>query len=96
MLSTARNELRPVKRAALPFDSRARVATRTAIAIAVILLAAWVAREFLVALTWAAVHYGYWWGLVLIIPAAGFLLRLFMIQHDCGHGSLSQRGARDS
>jgi predicted PurR-regulated permease PerM len=55
MLSTARNELRPVKRAALPFDSRARVNTRTAIAIAVILLAAWVAREFLVALTWAAV-----------------------------------------
>jgi acyl-lipid omega-6 desaturase (Delta-12 desaturase) len=39
------------------------------------------------ALTWAAVHYGFWWGLVLIVPAAGFLLRLFMIQHDCGHGS---------
>ena len=55
MLSRDRNELRPVKRAALPFDSRARVNTRTAIAIAVILLAAWVAREFLVALTWAAV-----------------------------------------
>ncbi len=30
---------------------------------------------------------GYWWGLVLTVPAAGFLLRLFMIQHDCGHGS---------
>ena len=39
------------------------------------------------ALTWAAVAYGHWWGLVLIIPAAGFLVRLFMIQHDCGHGS---------
>ena len=39
------------------------------------------------ALTWAAVHYGYWIGLLLIIPAAGFLLRLFMIQHDCGHRS---------
>ncbi|MEK1886671.1 MAG: fatty acid desaturase [Phyllobacterium sp.] len=38
-------------------------------------------------LSWLAVHYGFWWGLVLIIPAAGFLLRLFMIQHDCGHGS---------
>lgn len=34
-----------------------------------------------------AVHHGFWLGLVLIIPAAGFLLRLFMIQHDCGHGS---------
>ena len=38
-------------------------------------------------MTWAAVEYGQWWGLVLIIPAAGFLVRLFMIQHDCGHGS---------
>lgn len=32
-------------------------------------------------------HHGFWWGLVLIVPAAGFLLRLFMIQHDCGHGA---------
>ena len=39
------------------------------------------------ALSWVAVHYGFWWGLLLTIPAAGFLLRLFMIQHDCGHGS---------
>ncbi len=39
------------------------------------------------ALTWAAVAYGQWWGLVLIIPAAMFLVRLFMIQHDCGHGA---------
>lgn len=39
------------------------------------------------ALTWAAVAYGQWWGLVLIIPAAAFLVRIFMIQHDCGHGS---------
>ena len=30
---------------------------------------------------------GQWWGLVLTVPAAGFLLRLFTIQHDCGHGS---------
>jgi acyl-lipid omega-6 desaturase (Delta-12 desaturase) len=35
----------------------------------------------------AAVHFGFWWGLVLIVPAAAFLVRLFMIQHDCGHGS---------
>lgn len=38
-------------------------------------------------LSWAAVEHGYWWGLVLTVPAAGFLLRLFMIQHDCGHGA---------
>ncbi|QJU59734.1 fatty acid desaturase [Sphingomonas sp. AP4-R1] len=28
-----------------------------------------------------------WAGLLLTIPAGCFLLRLFMIQHDCGHGS---------
>ena len=32
---------------------------------------------------------GYAWisPLLIAIPAAGFLVRLFMIQHDCGHGS---------
>ena len=39
------------------------------------------------ALAAVAVNQGFWWGMVLTIPAAGFLLRLFMIQHDCGHGS---------
>ena len=40
------------------------------------------------ALAWAALHFGYWWlCLLLAVPAAGFLVRLFMIQHDCGHGS---------
>ncbi|MFI0847545.1 fatty acid desaturase [Mesorhizobium sp. IMUNJ 23232] len=34
-----------------------------------------------------AIQNGFWWGVVLTIPAAGFLLRLFMIQHDCGHGA---------
>ena len=38
-------------------------------------------------LTWASVNAGYWIGLLLAVPAAGFLVRLFMIQHDCGHGS---------
>ncbi len=37
---------------------------------------------------WAALTYlGFWASLLLAIPAAGFLVRLFMIQHDCGHGS---------
>jgi len=30
---------------------------------------------------------GGWWGLVFVVPAAAFLVRLFMIQHDCGHSS---------
>ena len=25
--------------------------------------------------------------LLIAVPAGGFLLRLFMIQHDCGHGT---------
>jgi omega-6 fatty acid desaturase (delta-12 desaturase) len=35
----------------------------------------------------------YWLPLVLAIPAAGFMVRIFIIFHDCGHGSFfkSQR-----
>jgi omega-6 fatty acid desaturase (delta-12 desaturase) len=43
------------------------------------------------ALMWAALDAGYWIGMLLAIPAAGFLVRLFMIQHDCGHGSFFRR-----
>src|SRR6266550_5566551 len=53
MPSNDGTELRPFEKSALPFDSRTRAAARTAIAILVVLLAAWVARDFLVALTWA-------------------------------------------
>jgi omega-6 fatty acid desaturase (delta-12 desaturase) len=39
-------------------------------------------------LMWASYYFGHWWlTLLLAIPAAGFLVRLFMIQHDCGHGA---------
>lgn len=45
------------------------------------LVALWVAA-------WLLYTFGFWWASLLIgIPAAGFLVRLFMIQHDCGHGS---------
>jgi predicted PurR-regulated permease PerM len=47
-------ELRSIGKSEPAFDSRARAITQAAIAIAVVLLALWVAREFLVALTWAA------------------------------------------
>jgi acyl-lipid omega-6 desaturase (Delta-12 desaturase) len=40
-------------------------------------------------LMWASLEIGYWLCLLLSVPAAGFLVRLFMIQHDCGHGSFS-------
>ncbi|MBV8839792.1 MAG: fatty acid desaturase [Alphaproteobacteria bacterium] len=39
-------------------------------------------------LAWLAFRLGYTWAtLIVAVPAAGFLVRLFMIQHDCGHGS---------
>lgn len=41
-------------------------------------IAMWLALEFV----------GYWLTLLIAIPAAGFLVRLFLIQHDCGHGSV--------
>jgi predicted PurR-regulated permease PerM len=55
MLSRDTSGLRHVEKPALPLDSRTRAVTRAAIAVMVMLLAAWIARDFLVALTWAAV-----------------------------------------
>ena len=40
---------------------------------------------------WCLESYAYWVCLPLALPAAAFLVRLFMIQHDCGHGSFFRR-----
>src|ERR1700756_4409411 len=42
-------------------------------------------------LMWVTLDLGYWLCLLLAVPAAGFLVRLFMIQHDCGHGAFFHR-----
>jgi len=34
----------------------------------------------------------YWLTLALAVPAAGFLMRIFIIFHDCGHGSFFRSG----
>jgi omega-6 fatty acid desaturase (delta-12 desaturase) len=51
------------------------------------------------ALFWAIAYVslinGVWIGLLAILPAGAFLLRLFMIQHDCGHGSFFARRRLD-
>ena len=63
---------------------------RSAVEVAITLMpfaALWV-------LSLTAVSFGYWeLSLVLAIPAAGFLVRLFLIQHDCGHGSFFRNRA---
>ncbi len=55
----------------------------------------------LYALGWYAMYrsleVSYWLTLLLAIPTAGFLVRLFIFQHDCGHGSfLPSRKANDA
>jgi acyl-lipid omega-6 desaturase (Delta-12 desaturase) len=47
---------------------------------ALLFVAAWVGM-------YASLSVGYWLTLLLAVPAAFFLIRLFIIQHDCGHAS---------
>ena len=43
------------------------------------------------AAAWASLYVGYWLTLLIAVPAAFFLVRLFLIQHDCGHGALFRK-----
>jgi len=47
-------------------------------------------------LMWLSLDVGYWLTLLLAIPAAGFMVRLFIIQHDCGHGAFFRHRAANS
>ncbi len=38
-------------------------------------------------IVWGLTGINYFLALLFAVPAAGFLVRIFMIQHDCGHGS---------
>ncbi len=40
---------------------------------------------------WGSLSLSPWLSLLLSVPTAGFLVRLFMIQHDCSHGSFFGR-----
>lgn len=48
------------------------------------------------ALMWWSLGVGYWLTLFLAVPAAGFMVRLFIIQHDCGHGAFFRHRAANS
>lgn len=39
------------------------------------------------AMMYASLDVGYWLTLMLAVPAAAFVVRIFIIQHDCGHGA---------
>src|SRR3954469_8066252 len=47
-------------------------------------------------LMWLSLDVGYWLTLLLAIPAAGFMVRLFIIQHDCGHGAFFRNRTANS
>lgn len=48
-------------------------------------------------LMYFSLNYSYWLTLLLSVPAAGFAVRIFIIQHDCGHGSFfKSRKANDA
>ncbi len=42
---------------------------------------------------WWAFPISYWLTLAFCVPAGGFLMRIFVIQHDCGHGAFFRRQA---
>ena len=42
-------------------------------------------------LMWLSLGVSYWICFALTLPAAGLLVRLFLIQHDCGHGSFFRK-----
>ncbi|MGH1478540.1 MAG: fatty acid desaturase [Geminicoccales bacterium] len=42
-------------------------------------------------LAWATLSISYWLSAGFVVLAGGFLVRLFAIQHDCGHGTLYRK-----
>jgi omega-6 fatty acid desaturase (delta-12 desaturase) len=49
----------------------------------------------LIALMLWAISFSYLLSLAFVVPAAGLLVRLFMIQHDCGHGAYFKSRAKN-
>lgn len=44
------------------------------------------------ALAWWSLEHDQWIGALLVLPAAFGLVRLFIVQHDCGHGAFFRSG----
>ncbi|MCK7466999.1 MAG: hypothetical protein MZU91_01825 [Desulfosudis oleivorans] len=41
-------------------------------------------------LAYRSLEVGYWLTLLMVVPAAGFMVRMFIIFHDCCHGFVLQ------
>ncbi len=68
-----------------PYREQSRVRSLSEIALTGILfMAGWL-------MMLASLQVGYWLTLILAVPTAGLLIRMFLIQHDCGHGSFFRR-----
>jgi acyl-lipid omega-6 desaturase (Delta-12 desaturase) len=81
-LSTTTGEPRPWRKLLAAYHTpNAKRAVLEILVTAAPLAAIWICA-------WFAAENGLWWlALALAVPAAGFLVRLFMIQHDCSHRS---------
>ena len=85
------SETRAALRAAVePFERPSRVRAAWQVCSSAGLYAA------TIALMYWSLHVSYWLTLALAFPAGGFLVRTFIVQHDCGHGSfLGSKRAND-
>ncbi|WP_218574839.1 fatty acid desaturase [Reyranella sp. CPCC 100927] len=99
---TAPDAARPIVREAAAFDAAAlhrQLAAHQSASTARSL--GQLASSFLPFLALCATMYGtlavsYGLTLVLAVPAAGFLVRIFIIQHDCGHGAFFRSRAANT
>ena len=97
-LTTQTGNLQP--QAALPLGSKAKVLhllaryRRPQLAASLnqllVTLGLWAAMW---PIMWWSLDVGYWLTLLLGVPAACFSVRLFILQHDCSHGSFFQSRA---
>lgn len=80
MQDPATEELKPSMLRAYQAPSFSTAAWQTASAFSLYIVC--------IAAMYAALHVSVWLTLALALPASGLIVRIFMLQHDCGHNSL--------
>ncbi len=80
-MTAARSPVRNWRKLLQPYRSPLPLRSALELAVTIVpFLALWIAA-------YAALQVGVWLTLLIAIPAAAFLVRLFLIQHDCGHNA---------